>query len=392
MNSKDIKISIVVPIYNVDLYVDKCISSIVDQLYDNIEIILVDDGSTDKSGEICDHWRLKDNRITVIHKKNGGPVSARKAGTKLATGNYLISVDGDDWIEKDWVLQLADAIERSGADIIYRDGVLRDNNGTLFDTAMHIEERMYQGTEIQDEFARNLLQFNPGIEKKIKLNSVSWAYRTDLIKEQIQRVRNEFIANEDLILATYCIFNSNTIFVTKGGGYHYVQRVSSMSFSEVNIDTMCVLYNDLLEFFDEKHVSEYVKRIYNGLLSVNMLYINYGALMKRVPDLLPFFPKVKKNSQIVIFGAGRVGRHMTSALEASANYHVVALVDSFPEKYKDIEIHHVKDINKYAYDFIIVASTISQHIESMKKKLLEMQIPEQKIATLQYQNINIITK
>ena len=93
------QISIIVPIYNVEKYVRQCIESIINQTYKNIQIILVDDGSTDTSGLICDEYASIDDRIEVIHKKNGGLDSARKAGIAIASGKYVGYVDGDDWIE-----------------------------------------------------------------------------------------------------------------------------------------------------------------------------------------------------------------------------------------------------------------------------------------------------
>ena len=97
--NNQIKISIIVPVYNVENYIHRCLDSLMDQTYKNLEIILVDDGSTDSSGIICDEYSKKDRRIQVIHKKNGGLVSARKAGILLATGEYSTYVDSDDWIE-----------------------------------------------------------------------------------------------------------------------------------------------------------------------------------------------------------------------------------------------------------------------------------------------------
>ena len=91
-------ISIVVHVYNVAEYLHECIDSIINQTYKNIEIILVDDGSTDNSGEICDEYAKKDNRIIVVHQENKGPNSARKKGIIIAKGNYIGFVDGDDWI------------------------------------------------------------------------------------------------------------------------------------------------------------------------------------------------------------------------------------------------------------------------------------------------------
>ena len=91
-------ISIIVPVYNVEKYLNRCVDSIINQTYKNLEIILVDDGSTDNSGKICDEYQKKDSRIKVIHKTNGGMSSARNAGLDIATGNYIAFVDSDDYI------------------------------------------------------------------------------------------------------------------------------------------------------------------------------------------------------------------------------------------------------------------------------------------------------
>lgn len=92
-------ISLIIPVFNVEKYLDKCVETIVNQTYSNLEIILVDDGSTDSSGEKCDYWKKKDNRIIVIHKKNGGLSSARNAGIEIATGKYISFIDSDDFID-----------------------------------------------------------------------------------------------------------------------------------------------------------------------------------------------------------------------------------------------------------------------------------------------------
>ena len=97
---EEILISVIVPIYNVEAYLNRCVESIVNQTYQKLEIILVDDGSPDNCPRMCDGWASKDNRIKVIHKGNGGLSDARNAGLKIATGEYISFVDSDDWIDR----------------------------------------------------------------------------------------------------------------------------------------------------------------------------------------------------------------------------------------------------------------------------------------------------
>lgn len=111
-------VSVVVPVYNVKDYVLKCLESLARQSYEQIEIIVVDDGSTDGSGEICDEFARDDGRIKVFHKKNGGVSSARNYGIKKAKGEYVCQVDSDDWVKKDFVVKMVEVAEKENADIV----------------------------------------------------------------------------------------------------------------------------------------------------------------------------------------------------------------------------------------------------------------------------------
>ena len=110
-------ISVIVPIYKVEAYLDECVSSIVGQTHHNLEIILVDDGSPDRCSAICDGWAAKDSRIRVIHKENGGLSDARNAGIEIATGAYIAFVDSDDWIMPEMYETMLAALKRENADI-----------------------------------------------------------------------------------------------------------------------------------------------------------------------------------------------------------------------------------------------------------------------------------
>lgn len=118
-------ISVIVPVYKVEKYLDRCIASIVNQTYKNLEIILVDDGSPDSCPTFCDGWAEKDNRIKVVHKENGGLSDARNVGIRIATGEYISFVDSDDWIEKNFILYLFRIIKEQNCEVVgcnYRRG------------------------------------------------------------------------------------------------------------------------------------------------------------------------------------------------------------------------------------------------------------------------------
>ena len=107
-------ISVIVPVYKVEKYLDRCVESIVNQTYKNLEIILVDDGSPDNCPAMCDAWAKKDSRIKVIHKENGGLSDARNAGMRLASGEYICFVDSDDWMDRNTEMTIDKIISRIG--------------------------------------------------------------------------------------------------------------------------------------------------------------------------------------------------------------------------------------------------------------------------------------
>lgn len=110
--------SVIIPVYNVDKYIDRCVESVIEQTYANMEIILVDDGSTDASAKICDDWKNKDSRISVIHKANGGLASARNAGLEIATGDLVSFIDSDDYIDENLYEDIVKYFEDTSLDVV----------------------------------------------------------------------------------------------------------------------------------------------------------------------------------------------------------------------------------------------------------------------------------
>ncbi len=141
-------ISVIIPVYNQEKYLNKCIDSLLTGTYKNIECIIVDDGSTDNSPELCDEYK-KDDRVVVIHKKNGGLSSARKAGFDVSRGQYITFIDSDDYVDKDYVEKLYNALKDNDADICVC-GHYRDDNGTIITNTYPIRDRVIDGNVIEE--------------------------------------------------------------------------------------------------------------------------------------------------------------------------------------------------------------------------------------------------
>lgn len=148
-------ISVVVPVYNVEQYLERCIKSLSEQTYKDVEIILVDDGATDNSGRICDEWGLKDSRIVVIHQENKGLSGARNTGMEKASGEYLLFVDSDDFVEKDYVLKMAEEAVNNHSDIVFCNYRFVDESGEkIFNNnySSFYSEKILDGNDVLELF------------------------------------------------------------------------------------------------------------------------------------------------------------------------------------------------------------------------------------------------
>ena len=154
--SEDLKISIVVPIYNVEQYLRDCVKSLIMQTYKNIEILLVNDGSTDNSGVICDQLKEEDGRIFVFHKENGRTASARNLGVKNASGQYVMFIDPDDWLEQVAIEELVKEIERSKVDVVRFNYVKEYGNYAQKNQNSLIDEKSYRGEDYCQIVRKNL--------------------------------------------------------------------------------------------------------------------------------------------------------------------------------------------------------------------------------------------
>jgi len=152
------KVSLIVPVYNTEAYLKRCVASLREQSYENLEIILVDDGSTDHSGKLCDEYEWQDARIKVIHKKNGGLISAWKAGVEGSTGEYLCFVDSDDWVDTTMVSEMAKQLSGSDREIISSDYVIEWENGNQQYVWQELPAGVYEGAELRKVVPRLLGQ------------------------------------------------------------------------------------------------------------------------------------------------------------------------------------------------------------------------------------------
>lgn len=201
------KVSIIVPIYNVEKYLPKCIESIINQTYKNLEIILVDDGSPDNCAKICDEYAKKDNRIKVIHKPNGGVSSARNAGLDIATGEYIGFVDPDDFIAPEMYEQMLEAIKTANADLAICGYDYFDEDGNLD------KKRLYEIRETEILTRKEVIRRFSDMPPTIRHGVVNKLFKSELLS---LKFKEGLHSSEDvLFLNEYAQKIKNACFIHK---------------------------------------------------------------------------------------------------------------------------------------------------------------------------------
>lgn len=207
-------ISVVIPVYNVEAYLDRCVESIVNQTYKNLEIILVDDGSPDNCPQMCDDWGKKDSRIKVIHKDNGGQASARNEGLKLATGQFVGFVDSDDYIDKTMYELLLDCLYDNNCDIVECTKIDFDDN-----------------QQYDCVFSNQVLVFNrkEAIEDFLKETHFKCTVWNMLCKAEIAKsvMFDEGKTHEDILWPYRAYMKADKIVYLDKALYYYYQRPNS---------------------------------------------------------------------------------------------------------------------------------------------------------------------
>lgn len=246
-------ISIVVPIYNVEKYLKKCVDSIINQTYKNLEIILVDDGSPDNCSKICDEYARQDSRIKVIHKENGGLSEARNAGMKIATGEYISFIDSDDWIKSEMIEDMYNRMIEDKSDLASSGVLWVDENGVEIRNATVSENCVLNTEQALSEL------INDG---KLKQHVWNKLYKTDLIKN-IPFDKGKY--HEDVFWSYQVIGKAEKISVEKNSYYYYVQRSESIMGEKYSAKRLDAL--DAMELRCE-YTKEKFPKLYNNALNV----------------------------------------------------------------------------------------------------------------------------
>lgn len=376
MTSCDL-ISVIVPIYKIDKYIGLCIESLINQTYKNLEIILVDDGSPDRCPEICDLYARKDNRIKVIHKENGGLVSARKAGITVATGRYVGYVDGDDWVGEGFYESLHNHITAHDADIACA-GFQRDLFSKTAGFTDNLQPGLYEGERLEELKKRML---SDGDFFRVGVSTYVWnkLFKRELLLETQLNVDNAISIGEDGAVTYPALMKANKVVLTANTAYHYRQREDSMLKLTTSFDKDAEKLKAL-----HRYLSAYAKNTDEKYKLQEQIddYV-LGICIMRSGDV-DYFGKQIEGRKVVVYSAGTFGQQLMNRLREMNVCDVVGWVDDDYWEYRRccMDVDPVSRIARDDFDYILIATINPSLSDLIKRRISNYGIDADKVLTI----------
>lgn len=376
-------VSVIVPIYNTQEFLPRCLDSILNQLYENIEIILVNDGSTDGSLSVCEKYARKDTRIQIASQPNQGIIAAKKAGIRLCRGTYVMFVDSDDWIEPELVGVMVQTMQESGCSLVCTNAYMESEDG-ISEKRNAIPSGIYETKTI----AKDLFYYKNKARYGILPYSVAKLYPREMLGEILENISDEIHYAEDKAIVFSFVFQDINVCFTDAIYYHYCVRNGSACQSENQnyLVELTAFYKYAKKLFEGHREREHLLRQLGKYLLQETIYAVDTKLglttwdkpictMPYQLDSSAFFPKKKK---VILYGAGKVGADYYKQIKDCMNMELCGWVDKNYKKYQaeELNVQPIEHIQKTEYDYILVAVRKQTIFEEIKKELSAMGISE----------------
>jgi glycosyltransferase involved in cell wall biosynthesis len=389
-------ISVIIPVYNIEGYIEHCLSSVVNQTYENLEIIIVDGSTSDDSSRICKSFAEKDSRIVYIRQNKKGVVDARKTGVINAKGKYITFVDGDDYAEKCLVEKLYQYMLQYDVDFVHSDYMIDGKNINLVKQYHYYTENDLTFSARADILKNYVFEWDNKNEI-IECNLYGCIFKNEFITQCVCMLSDNQQYGEDLICMCHQIMKCKSMLLVPEAYYHYVIRDGSATHG-LKIEDLLLneisLYKEiervLLEYsvpnatLDKCH--EFSARKMFGFL---MLNFGWNTKTEYVCDYLDkLFDK-----RIIIYGAGNVGKCIYEQLTSYESIKIVGWVDrNFREIHSDYRtIYAPNVIQSLDYDYIVIAVESEDIVRQIEKNLIESNVKKEDILWRPYKKINSIS-
>lgn len=382
MDKHEIELSAIVPVYNAGEKLRRCVDSILNQTYDNFELILIDDGSTDESAVLCDEYVKSDMRVSVIHIDNAGPFQARKEGVENARGEILTFSDADDWLEVDAFETAMKIYQSYHPDIVaytyfYDDNKVEKN---------FYEEKFYSKSEIKDEVILGMMFDLSYGRRRLNPSLCCKLIQKDLYVKVTETVKERITFGEDAIVTYPAICIAKSLFICNKPLYHYSNNNSSCmhKFPLERIDEVKKFQDNITRLFSEvnmlsimQHQIESYVRIFLSMMVKDWFGIELSPVSYSIP-----YGAIPRGEKVFIYGAGVVGKSYINELKIKQNACIVGWAD---RNYKEIGSYNNETIiapeliKEREFNILLIAVFDEDIARNIKKDLVDMGIAESKI-------------
>lgn len=387
-----VEISVIIPIYNVDPYLYQCVNSIINQSFEKIEIILVNDNSTDQSLNICEYFRKSDRRVILVNKNsNEGLVSARKTGVALATGSYAMNIDADDWIANDYLEKMYNLAKKNKVDAVFP-AHIREFLGTEKIIKNKINSGLYDKHNIQTSILPKMISHGEFFSHGI--TSYSWGklfLRDQLYKFQLC-IPDDIIMGEDAALTFPILPALNSIYVSDIAGYYYRQRPGSIVKLVNDYKAEAKKLSSLFQFLKES-LSDCIEnyKIDNQLshyvFALSLMRIGSQSIKKdnAMSELLRH-QNFEKNTKLCLYSSGSFGQNIYKNLIESNYVRLAGWVD---EDYKEsqmcgLDVSSVEEILNIDFDYVFIAALDPVLVQKAIERLITLGVPKEIICNIYF--------
>lgn len=372
-------ISIVVPVYNVAEYLPACLDSICQQTYRNLEVLLVDDGSSDRSGDICEAYAERDSRFRVLHQDNQGVLAARNRGIEETRGSYISFVDSDDWVTPEIYTCLYEEAKQQRADLVdCTKYIINETVGSCF------AERGQGKAKDCEEYHKK------GEAAGVVSEEVSWSvygklFKRELILQNYEKVDKRLSYFEDAALVILCVLEAEKCVLLDRPMYYYRQRNQSLYHSIVPnwLEQVNIFYRNM-----EKYVAgrseKWMERVRYCVADAAIRGVNtmMGLQLKHtIPLYVPPFPELEEGSRVVLYGAGKIGRSYHRMFQLVRPRQLVLWVDKQYEKLRreGLEAEGIETLLETEFDQVLIAVEGKSSARQIQEELEKYGIASEKI-------------
>ena len=373
-------LSIIIPVYNKEKYIEQCVGSILGQTYQDIQLILVDDGSIDNSGQLCDVIASKDGRIETVHINNQGSISARAIGVSHSKGEYVTFVDADDWIDENMYFDLMQLLRENDADFVSSGMIFEGvNSDTVYDG---IKEGCYDVSKHSNILESIMWDFKAG-KCGIMPSLCNKIFTRSFIESSINSTDKRITIGDDRAVFYTAAVKAKKFIVSHMAYYHYRDIHDSLSHD-----------NDLSCFSKIEYMHEYMKKAFEESGVYSIVKDSFERNLKETLDIAERnvfglsnenyvfpFSEVPQNSRLIIYGFGVVGKSYCKYLLLTKYAQIVAIADKVLDgtSFNGIPIVGMDEISAYEYDCVLIANLRENIADGIKADLLKQGINENNI-------------